>query len=110
MSAFVYLSLALVLAAVVWSSATPPLIVGQSSFTLYYSMSCPHCVKAMPDWLKLGSSMNGVVIRRVQGDTAEYPVQGFPTIVYRSEDGLAEEYSGGRTVGDYTQFLSDKEF
>lgn len=107
MNTFVYLALGLIIFTV-WSNTSAPLQEGQKSFTLYYSMGCPHCIKVMPEWLKLGASYGGTVIRKVQthSGSMEYPIQGVPTIVYRSGDGLVEEYKGGRTASDFIQFLA----
>jgi thiol-disulfide isomerase/thioredoxin len=62
---------------------------------LYFADWCGHCQHLKPDYQKLADNANGFTVAAVnsdsndgliekiqsKGDKAEYPVQGFPTIV-----------------------------
>ena len=87
---------------------SPGSIKGRKSLTLYYSLQCPHCVEFLPTWLLLGTSVNGVTLRMIQGSGNEYPIQYVPTLVYRDAQGNTEEYSGQRTAAGVRAYLATK--
>lgn len=87
----------------------PSLDLSKPSFTLYYASWCPHCEKMLPDWDGLGSSYNGITIRKLeQKQNTEYEVSGYPTIIYRDGKGGGEKYEGLRTLADMKTYLSTK--
>ena len=87
----------------------PALDLTTKSFTLYYASWCPHCEKMLPDWDGLGSSFNGITIRKLeQKQNSEYEVKGYPTIIYRDGNGNGEKYEGLRTLADFKAYLSAK--
>ena len=63
----------------------------------------------MPEWRKLGWSVNGISIRAVEAsNNNELRVDGFPTMVYRDGRGNMENYAGERNALAITQFLMSK--
>jgi hypothetical protein len=92
-----YLMLTAVLVAGYFMFSQSPLNPNEKSFTLYYWSNCSHCKRMMPDFNKLGLSVNGAKIRKVERSfNTEYQVSSFPTIVYRDGNGGLEIYDGGR--------------
>lgn len=80
---------------------------GEPSLTLYYSVRCSHCLHMLPEWNRLPRYYRGILIRTVEsrmiGD--EYPIQGFPTIIFRDGNGVSEKYGGARTALEITGWL-----
>lgn len=93
-----------------WNSRTPPLVLGQKSLTLYYASWCAHCKNFMPEWNKLGCYYNDIVIRKVESSkgTSEYPVNSFPTLLYRNEAGQIKTYDGPRNSEEIKKWLDAK--
>ena len=89
-----------------WTTTTPPLKPGEKSFTLYYWNKCGHCTRMMPDFNKLGSSVGGVKIRKVEASqNNEKEVRGFPTMVFRDGEGGEEIYTGGRSHKEIRDYI-----
>lgn len=95
-----------VVAYYLWTTTTTPLTPGEKSFTLYYMASCGYCRRMMPEFNKLGSSVNGVVIRKVEASrNDEMDVDGFPTMVYRDGQGGVTIYKGARTYKEIRDYI-----
>jgi hypothetical protein len=63
----------------------------------------------MPEWRKLGWSVNGITLRSVESaQNNELKVKGFPTMVYRDQNGNMETYTGERNAIAITQYLMSK--
>jgi thioredoxin-like negative regulator of GroEL len=75
---------------------------------------CGHCKKLEPIYVELGEAYKGegdVVIAKMDAtandvDDDRFDVQGFPTIMFVSSKGEVKEYSGGRTLSDFKEFLA----
>ena len=80
------------------------------SLTLYYSLGCKHCLAMLPEWALTPSNHKGIVIRSVEAKSikGEYPVKGFPTIIYRTADGGSMEYTGARDKNSIISFLDSQ--
>lgn len=93
-----------------WFMNTPiPLDTSKKTLTLYWWNKCGHCISFMPEWNKLGSSVNGVTIRAVEASqNKELKINSFPTLVYRDGRGGMENYEGERNASAITYFLSTK--
>lgn len=92
-----------------WCCHVPALVPGQKSLTFYYMASCHHCRNMYPEMRKLGNNYKGVVIRWVEeSSNREYTVNAFPTLVYRSADGVVEQYDGARNSSALKAFLDSK--
>jgi hypothetical protein len=88
---------------------TFPLIPNEKSFTLYYWSNCGYCKTMMPDYNSLGSYYKGIRIRKIEKSfNFEYPVSGFPTMIYRDGNGVTEKYDGGRDRQSIMLFLQAK--
>jgi thiol-disulfide isomerase/thioredoxin len=87
------------------ATGTEPLKPGEESFTLYYWNKCSHCRRMMPEFDRLGRSVGGVKIRKVESaQNKEKNVRGFPTMVFRDKEGNESLYEGERThsaIRDY---------
>ena len=104
-----YFMLTAVLVAGYYLFSQSPLQPTEKSFTLYYWSNCSHCRKMMPDFNRLGWSVNGVKIRKVERSfNKEYQVSSFPTIIYRDGNGGMEQYSGGRDYASMALFVNNK--
>jgi thiol-disulfide isomerase/thioredoxin len=83
-------------------------------FVMYGVDWCPHCVKAKPEFEKLGDSIktSGGLVRCEIVNPEKEPgkvrqkVDGFPTIhLYDAEGKLVKEYQGPRTKDAFLSFL-----
>ena len=97
-----------------FADATP----GAYRMVMYGVDWCPHCVKAKPEFEKLGAT------RTIDGKLVEFAVvnpekdkaaaegkeiKGYPTIhLYKPDGSLMEEYEGARTSEAMLQFLQSK--
>lgn len=91
--------------------------VNDTMFYLPY-YRCGHCKNLAPEWAKAATALKGkfklgaldATVHTVMA--SRYGIQGFPTIKYfpggKKSFDSAEEYDGGRTAGDITQWASDK--
>jgi len=62
-----------------------------------------------PEMRKLGNNYKGIAIRWVEErGNREYAVNAFPTLIYRSADGVIEMYDGSRHYGAIRAFLDSK--
>jgi len=86
------------------------------TFVMYYAQWCGHCKTAKPQFQQLMDNYKGSVkLMMVDCEAPENKelvqsqgIKGFPTLRYYS-GGISEnfqEYNGGRTYGDFTQFLN----
>lgn len=91
---------------------------GSYRMVMYGVDWCPHCVKAKPEFEKLGAT------RTIDGKLVEFAVvnpekdkeaaegkeiKGYPTIhLYNPDGSLLEEYEGARTSDAILQFLQSK--
>jgi hypothetical protein len=86
------------------------------TFTLFYMNGCPHCDSIMGDfdkWAAAGQIMSNdksVKIRKLERQEAgplldQKGVEGFPTFILTTADGRDIEYKGGRSAGEYEQFI-----
>ena len=75
-----------------------------NTFTMYYADWCPHCKQVMPEFN--GFAFDGVQVRAVeQQQNNEFKVKGYPTFVYTSKSGWSLEFSGGRNVTAWRDFI-----
>jgi len=82
----------------------------------FYAPWCGHCKQLAPEYDILGTTFagSGVKIAQVDADKhkslgQKFGVSGFPTIKYfPANSKTAENYEGGRTVADFTDFLNKK--
>jgi len=85
-------------------------------FVMYYAQWCGHCKTTKPQFQQLMDNYKGSV--KIMMVDCEAPdnkelvksqgIKGFPTIRYYSS-GISEnfeEYNGGRTYGDFMQYLN----
>jgi len=83
----------------------------------FYAPWCGHCKKLAPDYEKVANAFRGeknIVIAKVDADAhkevgTKYGVTGFPTIKFyprNNKDG--EDYSSGRDVDSFINFINDK--
>lgn len=104
-----YFVLTAVLVAGYFMFSQSPLKPNEKSFTLYHWSNCSHCRKMMPDFNKLGWSMNGIKIRKVERSfNNEYNVSSFPTMIYRDGNGGLDLYDGGRDYASMAMYLNSK--
>jgi thiol-disulfide isomerase/thioredoxin len=80
---------------------------GTKSLTLYHADWCHFCKKLMPTWKKLGSSYKGIPIIAIEEKQTKFPVDGYPTIIYR-DGSYMEKYTGPRTKSGIEKFLKNK--
>eukprot|EP00834_Sanchytrium_tribonematis_P007972 NODE_821_length_3684_cov_1.089261.p2 type:complete len:349 gc:universal NODE_821_length_3684_cov_1.089261:2281-3327(+) len=84
------------------------------AFVKFYAPWCGHCKAMAPDFLKLGDAYDDVIIGNLDADKyknlgEKYGVTGFPTLKFFPPKSLeAEEYSGGRSLDDFTAYLKEK--
>ena len=100
-----------VVAYFIWSSAAAPTPLKQheQSFTLYYWHKCGYCTKFMPEFNKLGSRFGNTVIRKVEASqNKEYPVDSYPTMIWRDGHGDLQQYMGERSASAIKEFLSSR--
>jgi protein disulfide-isomerase A6 len=85
----------------------------------FYAPWCGHCKSLAPTYEKLAkayASEKNIVIASVNADAAEnkplaarFGVTGFPTLKYFPKGNKAgEEYSSGRSLGDFVSFINEK--
>jgi len=88
-------------------------------FVMYYSPSCGHCVRAKPEFMKLGTQQKigdktvmimfvnpGTEPERVLGGAK---ITGYPTIrLYGPNDEPMEDYEQERTASGFMEFLKTK--
>lgn len=74
--------------------------------TLYYSTTCPHCVRIMPMWRDIekvyGNKVKSVNVTNQPGVFAAQGLTGVPTIKKGSK-----VYSGPRTFADIGKFITE---
>ncbi len=84
-------------------------------FVMIHADWCGHCKNAKPDFEKLAAEsplnigQNKVYVRLVNGESEEgkaLKVEGYPTFRLYKPDGRMVEYTGGRTIGEYKEFLA----
>lgn len=81
----------------------------------FFAPWCGHCKQLAPVYERVASAFSGeknVVVASV--DATEHPelaqrfdVKGYPTIKYFGESGEPEDYSLGRSEGDFVEFLNN---
>jgi len=60
----------------------------------------------MPDFERLGRSVGGVKIRKVEAaQNKEKQVRGFPTMIFRDKEGNESVYDGGRTYNEIRDYI-----
>ena len=90
---------------------------GAFKFIMYHSPSCGHCVRAKPEFLKLGGSQNikgkTVLVSMVNPQTEPEKVlnndkiRGYPTFhLYGPDSKLLGEFSGERTAANFTNYMN----
>jgi len=84
--------------------------------TMYYTDSCPHCVKAKPEWNQFqeqyhGKVVNGKKVLITKIDCQEQPevaereqISGFPTFKF-SFNGKTFDYNDERVLDNFVAFL-----
>lgn len=84
--------------------------------TMYYTDSCPHCIKAKPEWSKFEDQYNGKVVNGkkvliVKINCGEHPeiaekdnIQGFPTFKF-AFNGKTFDYEDDRVLDNFVAFL-----
>jgi thiol-disulfide isomerase/thioredoxin len=77
-----------------------------ATLTLHWADWCPHCHDMMPEWKKLGSNHNGVIIQAVEQKQSGFKGP-FPTILFQHGNSM-EKYEGPRTKAAFTKFLKNK--
>ncbi len=86
-------------------------------FVMIYADWCGHCKTAKPDFEKMAAESpldigsHKVYMRMVNGDSEEgkaLKVQGYPTFRLYKPDGRMIEYTGGRSVDQYKEFLKQE--
>lgn len=77
-----------------------------ATLTLHWADWCPHCHDMMPEWKKLGSNHNGVVIQAVEQKRSGFKGP-FPTILFQHGNSM-EKYEGPRTKAAFAKFLKNK--
>jgi thiol-disulfide isomerase/thioredoxin len=84
-------------------------------FVMIYADWCGHCQKAKPDFDELAKASplnigtNKVYLRGVNGESDEgklLKVEGYPTFRLYKPDGRMVEYTGGRGIDQYKEFLT----
>ena len=87
---------------------------GPYFFEMYYVDSCPHCIRAKPEFAKLGSTqtIGGTEVICKMIDARKSPsevrekVRGFPTFqLWDSEGNKVSDYTGTRTSRGFVQWL-----
>jgi len=93
-----------------FSSTTEGFDSSGRTLTLYYHPECGHCKAMMPEWHKLGNSVNGTIIKKV--NCVEHPEEinknnllGFPTIILTGP-GIRKVYHGPRTAQALLEFVA----
>jgi thiol-disulfide isomerase/thioredoxin len=109
------------------SAPSAPQLEGMQSFgsasgggevvcTMYYTDSCPHCVKAKPEWNKFEEQYNGQVVNgkkvliakincQEQPEIAEREqIAGFPTFKF-AFNGKTFDYNDERVLDNFVAFL-----
>ena len=80
----------------------------KKSLTLYHAEWCHFCQELMPIWKKLGKAYKGIPIIAIEEkQNTSFPVQGYPTIIYRDGKRI-EKYEGERTREGLINFLKNK--
>lgn len=83
----------------------------------FYAPWCGHCKQLAPVYEQLGQTYKNepdCVVARVDADGhrdlgSRYDVSGFPTIKFFPKDNKdGVDYSGGRSLNDFVQFLNEK--
>lgn len=89
---------------------------GEVVCTMYYTDSCPHCVKAKPEWSKFEDQYNGKVVNGkkiliVKINCQENPeiaekenIKGFPTFKF-AFNGNTFDYEDDRVLENFVEFL-----
>lgn len=90
---------------------------GAFKFIMYHSPQCGHCVRAKPEFLKLGQSKTiggkTVSIMMVNPNTEPEKVlsqgiRGYPTFhLYGPDNKLIQPFQGSRTEASFTSFLQN---
>lgn len=84
-------------------------------FVMIYAEWCGHCKKVKPDFEKFAANSplnignQKVYVRMVDGESEEgkaLGAEGFPTFRLYKPDGRMVEYTGGRNVDEYKEFLT----
>jgi thioredoxin-like negative regulator of GroEL len=81
-------------------------------FVMFYSPSCPHCVKLKPDWDHAARTLSNMgIMARIDctqsgadNVCAQRGVTGYPSIRY-FENGKNIEYTGSREAGELVEFM-----
>ena len=90
---------------------------GMYKFIMYHSPTCGHCVRAKPEFLKLGGSQNikgkTVLCSMVNPQTEPEKVlnndkiRGYPTFhLYGPDSNLLGEFSGQRSLDNFKIYLN----
>jgi thiol-disulfide isomerase/thioredoxin len=90
---------------------------GVYKFIMYHSPSCGHCVRAKPEFLKLGGSQNvkgktvlcSMVNPQTEPDKVlnNNKIRGYPTFhLYGPDSKLLGEFAGQRTLDNFTNYLN----
>ena len=89
---------------------------GEVVCTMYYTDSCPHCVKAKPEWAKFEDQfhnkvVNGKKILITKINCQENPqaaekenIKGFPTFKFNF-NGKTFDYEDDRVLENFVEFL-----
>ena len=95
---------------------THPEFKDRDGFILYYSPTCPHCIRFKPTLIELAKRLNGALsigtidcTDTINGNNLLadfYNISGFPMLkFYNHVTGEYIDYTGGRNVNDMLAFL-----
>jgi thiol-disulfide isomerase/thioredoxin len=88
------------------------LVTDPMELTLYYAPWCQHCKALKPEWEKLKEFVQNskelkamLMIKEVNCDQNECPVQGYPTIILRKHN-KEITYDGDRNIEGFVEFIN----